>query len=183
MTRLSLSLIAASAVLTAVSLGNTPALADVPDRDTENRGGMLGGAQNPTITKKGSFVHRGKAIVWVPNEARESDPPQRRESNKTGEVYAREVGEAQPRVRATTSGGTFLQNGKVTSWISNEDLAGASPKRLADRKTVQPERKSGLTRRCRGASGPSHKPVRQLCHRTGTLTQPPTVTKGRRLYP
>ncbi|MES2464907.1 MAG: hypothetical protein V4671_30445 [Armatimonadota bacterium] len=115
MTKLSASIMAASAALTAVLMSTAPALAGIQDKDTETRGGMLAGAQTPSISQNGSFVHRGKAIVWVPNETLEAAAP--------NTVVVRETGSASPRIRATTARGAFIQNGKVTTWVSSEELA------------------------------------------------------------
>jgi hypothetical protein len=122
MTKLSVSFIVASAAATAVMLGTIPAQAGVMDRDTETRGGMLGGAQTPTISKEGAFVHRGKAIVWVPNETLEKNRPQQRAVTTPNKVVVREAGPPRHRVKATTSEGAFLQKGKTTVWVSNAKL-------------------------------------------------------------
>jgi hypothetical protein len=173
MTKLSTSLMAATAALTAAWLGTIPASADVTDRNTEKRGGMLAGAQTPSVSEKGSFVHRGKAIVWVPNE--------KLEQNRTagsGTVVVREAGSATPRVRAVTGRGAFVQNGKITTFVPSELLAEHLRNASPSRSTFNPAGRVVLL----GGAEVHRDLLANLSEdyvlAPGSVTQPPAVTEG-----
>jgi hypothetical protein len=178
MTKLSALLMAASAVLTTALMGNTSAAADVLDRDTETRGGMLGGVQTPSISEKGSFVHRGKSIVWVPNETLEQNRPQQRAVTTPNKVVGREVGGAVPRVKAVTAEGAFVQNGKITTFVPSEDLAAHLRNTSPGGRFFNPAGRVVLL----GGAEVHRDLLADLSQGyvvdAKTLTQPPTVTKN-----
>jgi hypothetical protein len=177
MTKLSALFMAATAALTPVLSGSMPAWASSSDRDTDARGGMLGGVQTPSISQKGSFVHRGKAIVWVPNETLEQNRPQESLAATPSQVVGRETGSESPRVRAATARGAFVQSGKTTIWLTSEDLA----ERM--RSASPSGRPFGLQSRVVLLGGAEvHRDLLtnlsdSYVMESGTMTQPPAVTK------
>ena len=177
MTKLSISLMA-GAVVAAALAGTAPAFAGVQDRNTETRGGLLAGAQTPSVSKTGSFVHRGKAIVWVPSKTPEQNQPQEEAVVKPNKVMGQEANSALPRVRAVTAGGAFVQNGKITTWVPSERLAEHLKSLTPSGIALNPAGRVVLL----GGAEVNRNLLASLSEEyvmdSRTLTQPPAVTRG-----